>query len=417
MAVFTNFSSKGRTVSDLPGVATLGEMNFAFMDFGQGDCTVIADPDNGILVVDCGSVSFPANGINDVVAMIQGWANGGRIRVVLTHPDQDHYNQIVSVCSTIPVTLVDHIYFSRAQSNESPLGYYVVNALGANQHVLGFPEIHEITINEMFDQEKIWNNSNQYEAPVETLEIPEAGYVVASGQTMDEIDWSIKIIAGNVTADGPMTEQSNAASLITLIEFGEQKALLMGDATTETMNYLLNNQADQIGNINIFQMPHHGSENNIPSVAFRNLVNPYSIVVSVGLLSNNFHFPRNVAIDFWSGGTNLRDNELVLDLWEYGSDDYTTNEDLNRIINEIWNAYPVSKNGSNTFYWLTHPEDADPDRSNTGFYGFTNNYFFLYRHHTVKDIWATGIEGTSEESFTEGLFLFTNKLSKKNQSY
>ena len=400
MPVFATLSTHKKTISTGQIDAEYDEMNIGFMDIGQGDCTVISCPDNMVIVVDCGTVGgLPDNGMLAIKNLVLQWAYGDDIDLILTHPDRDHYNQAINLCNYIPVTYAQNIYFSRAYSNDSPLGNYNVTALGNNMHIFNFPEIHEITINANNRTKKTWNNLNGYNAPVSNLPIAADGITIASGQTTDGTDWSIKIIAGNVPATGNDEWQSNAASLVTLISFGNQTVLLMADATSETMNYLFNNQAAQIGNVSFLQMPHHGSESNLPSNNFKNLVNPHAIIISVGLLSNNFKLPRYNAIQSWLYGANLNAEELVIDYWQVGAPGYNTVDDLNQILDVSWAPYEVDQNDTNTFFWLLDPQDAEPGYSNTGFYGFTNNGYFLYRITINRDIWATGVEGSFEHNF------------------
>ena len=220
MPVFATLSTHKKTISTGQIDAEYDEMNIGFMDIGQGDCTVISCPDNMVIVVDCGTVGgLPDNGMLAIKNLVLQWAYGDDIDLILTHPDRDHYNQAINLCNYIPVTYAQNIYFSRAYSNDSPLGNYNVTALGNNMHIFNFPEIHEITINANTRTKKTWNNLNGYNAPVSNIPIAADGITIASGQTTDGTDWSIKIIAGNVPAAGNDEWQSNAASLVTIKPF------------------------------------------------------------------------------------------------------------------------------------------------------------------------------------------------------
>lgn len=402
MPVFATFSSKGRAISTSQVDAAEDEMNIAFMDIGQGDCTIISCPDNEVIVLDCGTVgNLPGTGLDPMQQLVRDWADGENIDLILTHPDRDHYNKVIDLCNVVPAVHVNNIYFSRAYSDASPLGNYYVTALGGNMHIFNFPYLFEITLNANTHSGKRWTNNNGYNAPGAPFDIPLTGRVVKEGTTEDGTNWSVKIIAGNVPAFGGADVQSNAASLVTLIQFGAEKVLMMADSTVETMNYLRQHQAAQIANVNIFQMPHHGSENNLPPANFRTLVNPFAIMISVGLFSNNFKLPRQNAINAWRNGTNLIHANLVLDYWELGAMGYDDNDDLNRILDEEWDDYIWDSNNSNSFFYLTDPNDAGPGEANTGFYGFTRNGYFLYRVTIDRDIWSTGVEGTYNQDFSE----------------
>ena len=55
------------------------ETNFAFIDMGQGDCTIISCPDGSVYIVDCGSSGgLPEDSFEEAQELVRDWANGRR---------------------------------------------------------------------------------------------------------------------------------------------------------------------------------------------------------------------------------------------------------------------------------------------------------------------------------------------------
>jgi hypothetical protein len=94
----------------------------------------------------------------------------------------------------------------------------------------------------------------------------------------------------------------------------------------------------------------------------------------------------------WLGCARLRDQERHYDYWTTGVAGYNDYKDLQNILKVKWKDYPWYPNDSETFFWLKNIEDAE--KSGTGFYGFSNDGYFLYRKLTAKDLYQTGINGS-----------------------
>ncbi len=390
--------------------AQLDQVNIAYIDMGQGDCTIISLPNNRVVVVDCGSsAALDEDIFEKAQQLLASWAKGKSIDVILTHPDKDHYNKIRRLVSEVkPSIMVGNLYFSRSQSNNSPLGYYKEDALGKNLRLLGLPRLVEVTINTNKNSQTIWINFFDYKDGISTP-LTSNNLVLYQGTTTKGKAWSLSIIAGNVqTTSKTPSIQSNCVSLITLVTLGSEKLLLMGDATSETMGYLYDKQSQEINNVSIFQVPHHGSDGSMPTDVFKNLVDPESLRISVGLLSNGYKLPRYTVIDSWLKCKSiLSATEVATDYWKLPTDfpQYRTTSDLETILSNKWKGYDYDQNKERTFFWLLDPKDAGPTKSGTGFYGFTNDRYFLFRESIKKDIWETGIEGTSISDGFKEIFI------------
>jgi hypothetical protein len=295
-----------------------------------------------------------------------------------------------------PVDVLD-IHFSLAQSDESPLGKYTESGVNNAMHLLGNPDLYELTLNATAHKRKVWSsNVKNYKKLWQTEDVPATGLVILSGT-----GWSITMIAGNVRTTVTTEDYiRNTASICTLAKCGTEKLLLTGDALSETMTYLLNFHKAQITDVSILQVPHHGSGGSEPTPLFRDTVNPVSIIISVSQQCNKFHMPTKAVIDNWNSAGRLRKAPIVLDVeyWVYAVEGYDDTDGLNEILKETWKNFKVENNGK-SFWWLANPANAE---GNTGFYGFTRNFFFLYRKRWTKDIYLTGVMNTYEQGFKSG---------------
>ncbi len=398
MITFTSFRPDGLKSAGLPGEAKEGEMNFAFIDMGQGDCTIISCPDNKVVVIDCGSTGYlPEDSFEAARKLVRDWADGNSVYVILTHPDRDHYNQIAELLAGEDPVDVMSIHFSLAVSDTSPLGNYTESGVNNSMPLLGNPDLYELTLNVTTHQRKVWaNHTKHYKKLWKTENVAPAGQVLLTGK-----GWSITMIAGNVATQFQVDSLiTNTASICTLAQFAGEKLLLTGDALSETMAYLYASHKAQITNVSILQVPHHGSGGSEPTPNFRDTVNPASIIVSVSQLCDRFHMPTKAVIDNWNGSARLRKAPFALDVeyWVYAVEGYDDTDDLNEILNKTWKGFKVHNNGGG-FYWLADPANAV---GNTGFFGFTKNFFFLYRKRWPKDIYLTGVMRTYETGFEPG---------------
>jgi len=325
---------------------------------GQGDCSLIRCPDGKIVMIDCGSkADFQVDFLKIVADQVRdpAWA-GKKMRIdalILTHKDQDHYNQVRWVLSDskigkykYPQLKIDKVYFSWAYDDDSALGRYTVN--GINQAVYDgifkTSELYEVTICSEDDVEnfyKKWTSNDGFEdavadATTNDPKVPIAGreYTLFSGKTSGGKDWSVSLIAGNVLKEkGPIKDlgedengysftdgatEDNARSLITLLEIDGKKALFCGDATFSTEHFLVKSQSTLISNVQFLLAPHHGSEW-ASSSSFVDAVNPKQVVVSASYMEHTHKHPRKNAVTSWLKKVTAGSSHHI-DYWEYAPD-------------------------------------------------------------------------------------------------
>jgi beta-lactamase superfamily II metal-dependent hydrolase len=233
-----------------------GNLTIAFVEMGQGDCILIACPNGKTAMVDCGTTQLGGASLQEIKDIIYSndfLLNYNKLDLlILTHPDKAHYNQLVTMLSG--QTAIGDLYYSG--SKLASYGYaglrLMILANGASKR--------------KFTQ----NKASEQKVKQEVLD---------GGNGC-----KIYLLAGNVkweSAEKDGNDENNTGSLVTLIEFGNRKILLCGDATKSTEEFLLASFADDIKDLHILQVPDHGSETTSSHPDFVKAVNPEIAIISV----------------------------------------------------------------------------------------------------------------------------------------
>jgi beta-lactamase superfamily II metal-dependent hydrolase len=301
-----------------------GTFQILFLSMGQGDCCVITCPDGQHVMIDCGSKALEAaDAMADIQSLIhsrgvinhQDSFNGRISALILTHPDKDHITKVAEIIGgeayeirdetkTFDPIPVDTVYFSdhktgRTDFRNSPLRYYGTSLCATTLYY--YSKVQDMYCVTLKTGEKILH---KWVPPFDKTGYTSAligsdRVTVCAGTTYDgedEIAWEVSIIAGNVAraaGDQSDTDGRNAASLVTLVRRGEETALICGDATISTENYLYNTfrKTDVIRSVTLLQAPHHGSSLTSSSTNFVNLVKPQRVAISVQKDEHSHHLP------------------------------------------------------------------------------------------------------------------------------
>lgn len=197
---------------------------FSVVDAGQGLFTTVKYK-NTNLIIDCGSLS---SGFGEYTAVPYITKHGitNIDGVFISHWDEDHYSGLRGMI---------------------------------NSH---------IKVNRVF-------------ASINNEEVNEDIYVIKKGDILRlDGQLSIDILWPDKNYDG----STNNSSLVILLSFNKQRILLTGDIEQEVENSLLND----IGNVHIIVVPHHGSKTS-STVNFVEKVSPNIAVISYG--RNNYGMP------------------------------------------------------------------------------------------------------------------------------
>lgn len=222
----------------------------AFLDVGQGDSTVITTYDKKAVIIDGGGVFGKEAGENTGVTVVKPYLDYMGIdeveSVFITHFDRDHCLGIIELCDVITV---NKIYVSL------------------------YP----------FDNLDYWYDLKEV---AERNNIPI--YTVSAG---DEFNWGVygdfaclSPQEGIYYADG----DDNHGSIVLKYTYGGVSTLLMGDATSEDENIILDKGYDVQSDI--LKFGHHGSGYS-SSAEFLQAVNPAIGIVSCGY-NNTYNHPH-----------------------------------------------------------------------------------------------------------------------------
>lgn len=181
--------------------------------------------------------------------------------VILTHPDKDHFGGLIDVFERYEV-----LSFLKTKATNSSQSYQAL------ENVVGGKDVDTIYANDSLSIRlgkiylDILNPQDSKEAYVEDKDL-------------------------------------NNSSIVSVLKFGEFKALLTGDIEIEGINRLVSER--KIIDVNYLKIPHHGSKNNITSGLLR-FSSPEIAVISVG--KNSYGHPnketleilQDYKIDFYS---------------------------------------------------------------------------------------------------------------------
>jgi beta-lactamase superfamily II metal-dependent hydrolase len=384
---------------------TPGSFSFYFISMGQGDCCIIGCPDRTVVVVDCGSLAnCPVNAPTTIDTVITNITAGGArmiLALILTHPDQDHYNQVYNVFSQYTIK---NVYFSCASTVGYPLGNYSVGSVNQQFYSNKFKTAfyNEVTINSTTNLVKQWTQAQMAaNAPPTSINLPNNEQIVAEG-SINTNPWYVKIIAGNVLYPPNLTpdKDPNTASLVTAFGFTNANtnvtttALVQGDATDTTSNFLMTTpaKAPYVTNVSLVQSSHHGSALWCNSEAYIDRLVPEAVVVSARMFEDNFHLPSWTVLKRFMDTPNIEHSEHFLhplDGW-YKTSDFALGQGSQTVRNIIaqWKAtYPAAQiktNLAQTKLWL------DPVPQASGAYAVeTMTGMILYREFLVQGIRET----------------------------
>jgi len=295
----------------------------AFIQMGQGDCSVIRTPGDKIIMIDCGTTAsddereaqtyqtnvddnWSASDLTEIdIPELQTIDVSLRVKAVLgtknkidflilTHSDRDHYNQLKGL-------LGDSMRFGEVyHSNE--LTKYKTNETTAyiRSHAEKADRIFRVIHNDP-ESNKIKLQPENGDA-LELDQESNRGYLL-----VNEDNCKIWILASDVTYDSvlglenPITDDgsptpTNRASVVTLVEAFGKKILICGDATTVTEQYLLATSKDAFQNLDILQVPHHSTRVTSSSQVFINHTNPLNVVVSSARKDQQHKLPQQFTL-------------------------------------------------------------------------------------------------------------------------
>lgn len=220
-----------------------GELRVWFFDVGQGDATLIVTPDGHQILIDGGPDRAVLSKLGEVMPPWDRTLDA----VVATHPDADHIGGLAAV--------LDRYEVARVVYNGDDKDTSVADAFNAAREA----------------------------EPGAVVELGRRGSVLAFGDvTLTEL-WP----APSALRD----EDTNVASIVYRLDYGDTSVLLMGDATEAVESQV----ASSAGDVDVLKAGHHGSATS-SSYAFIQAVSPELAVISCGE-DNRYGHPHPAVVD------------------------------------------------------------------------------------------------------------------------
>jgi competence protein ComEC len=184
-------------------------LSVIIMDAGQGDATLIVYPDNSLVLVDCGCKKNGEAVKGEIEKVLGKYLalKGNMLKaLILTHSDGDHYNLVNELIVEKEVT-VEMLIFSGKPAEYTGISDWIQGKRGPqiiNQHAMGQDYYAYTPLSDLSSKSSV------------------NGY----------------IIAANV-ASTKKRNDSNPKSVTIMLTYKTYSIFLMGDATEDTENFIL----------------------------------------------------------------------------------------------------------------------------------------------------------------------------------
>lgn len=219
-------------------------LTVTFLDIGQGDSTLIETPDGVQMLIDGGP---DATVLRELSATLP-WFDRTIDVVLGTHPDKDHIAGLVDV-----------------------LERYRVG------HIITTENTGDTTTAESYHDALMQEGA--------TITMAHAGQVYQLGASTTVAVFS--------PANNPALLETNTASIVTQVRYGDITFMLTGDAPQSIENYLVTAYGDQLES-EVLKLGHHGSKTS-SSDEFLAAVRPQYAVVSSGK-DNSYGHPAKETV-------------------------------------------------------------------------------------------------------------------------
>jgi beta-lactamase superfamily II metal-dependent hydrolase len=328
-------------------------LTVAFLDSGQGDCTLLISPKGRLMLVDCGSIKNSAVVLPQILeVMRRHLPAAGNVfdTVILTHPDQDHYNLLAQV----------------------------LIQTGAGVTNVWYGGDRELYRNQL-DKNQVYNWLVTRNAS------PFANSLYGGNAAPLDFDGAqVYLLAANASGDRTAEDgwRVNTNSIVLLVYYYGWKLFLMGDGTSDTEAFIYNSVAAQ-GPAQILtnqhattlKMGHHGSTTS-SSQGWLQALRPQGLVISADTrVFNGTGMPKASQLDqvvAWSGnvagsfpnhGVVQFDDTLASPRFDVRAWTQAVASTLHAI---TWNAtYTAYEAAGMSWYWYAG-SDGSIDVANTG---------------------------------------------------
>lgn len=259
-------------------------LKIAFIDVGQGDATLLISPNGNSVLIDTG-------------------------------PNGEGRNAILPLMSTLNVNQLDAIFITH---------YHADHIGGLDEVLMGMDGIWN-TDDDHLPTQGIFDRGGSYESEGETwFDYQQAAEGMRSavypGQIFSFGEISVQIVAANSQlidgSDIPIEyADENSLSIGLVIEYGDLRLFIGGDLTGgggnppyETAD-LETPLGEIVGNIDVYQVNHHGSHTS-SNESFINSLSPDYAIISCGNDNDHFHPHESVIERLLDHGAKIYQTEM-----------------------------------------------------------------------------------------------------------
>jgi len=218
-----------------------------FLDVGQGDCCVLELPGGIAAAIDGGSTSISSVGTYRLLPFLKASRIASLEFVFLTHMDNDHINAIQELLQN--GTSIDNT-----------------------------PLIRNLAVPALLKQDMKW----QKLAHAARQQGTHLFYLYAGDTFMlSGVQFQCLYPEDNDHTKLLATQDPNTASLVLKVSYGDFELLLTGDVTGDGEDYLMEHCSQQLSDIEVLKVAHHGSKHST-SEKFLEFCTPQLSVISCG---------------------------------------------------------------------------------------------------------------------------------------
>lgn len=221
-------------------------LEIVFFDVGNSDAILVKLPTGKQFLVDTGKANpyGASSGKTVITEYLKATGQKDLEAIILTHPDADH---IGGCCDILNFAKVNKVYENCSKGNSC-----------VYDDLQKYLSVHKIPVNRL-----------------------------QGGKSLDlMLDNSVKI-----KLIEPCSGDKNEGSIVTFIEYGDFRALLLGDNEKEVVKFLDGKIKTPI---TVLKLGHHGSRGSVDEEMLKKL-SPQNVVISVG--KNNFGHPDSEVLE------------------------------------------------------------------------------------------------------------------------
>lgn len=248
-----------------------GELRVHFLDVGQGDAIVVETPGRKQVLIDAGRGLSIVEPLQEILPQHDKTLD----IAVLTHPDADHIGGFIPVFDRYDVSLVFHSFASFDTATAQ--------------------KVESLLEKEVPDERHIIPVSDRYSFVVDGVRF--------------EILWPLQV--STVT-------DKNVFSIVLLVQYGDVKVLLTGDAPASVEEKLIQMFPEMLRDVDLLKLGHHGSKTSTSRNFVRHTA-PNIAVVSAGESNSYGHPAAEVLHTIESYNAEHPDDALVLYETKHGT--------------------------------------------------------------------------------------------------